>query len=265
MREGITLSGWNPPPPPGGGAPYPPFAPGGPPPPGSHGGPGGPVPPGGAVPPGGTFPGAPYGPPRRRGGGGKVLGCLIVGVVVFVLLCAGGYGIYLQQTSHTLTAPSSAGGMSRDSAAEAKADDAISRLGRVLSEASDYKVHRTVSAVYGLGKEKYLFVGGTGEHDLKYPEEDFNRAVMGAFTGVENTVYSPSTVKMSDAGGDGVGLSTTIQVSITIPGATTRNTTGHMASWSTRTTMGIVMQIGEPSESIDLPSVMRRIRADVED
>ncbi|MGW5418221.1 hypothetical protein [Actinomadura geliboluensis] len=220
--------------------------------------------PGAPMPPGGSFPGAPYGPPRRRGGGGKALGCLIGGFVVFLLLCAGGYGIYLQQTSHTLTAPSSAGGMSRDTATEAKADDAVNRLSRILSDASDYKVHRTVSAVYGLGKEKYLFVGGTGDHRLKYPEQDFNGAVGSAFTGIDNTVYSPSTVKLSDAGGDGVGLSTTIQVSI-ITSAGTRNTTGYMASWSTRTTMGIVMQIGEPSESIDLPSVMRRIRADVED
>ncbi|SNT48092.1 hypothetical protein SAMN05443665_103437 [Actinomadura meyerae] len=226
--------------------------------------PGGPYAPGGAVPPGGPVPGAPYGPPRRRGGGGKVLGCLVVGFVVFVLLCAGGYGIYLQRTSHTLSAPSSAGGMSRDTAAEAKIDDAVNRLGRILSEASGYKVHRTVSAVYGLGKEKYLFIGGTGDHRLKYPEQDFNRAVMGAFTGIEKTVYSPSTIKLSDAGGDGVGLFTTIQVQI-ITSAGTRNTTGYMAAWSTRTTMGIVMPIGEPSGSIDVPSVMRRIRADVED
>ncbi|MGH3240105.1 MAG: hypothetical protein ACRDNL_06970 [Spirillospora sp.] len=186
-------------------------------------------------------------------------------VVLALVLGVGGYAYYLQRTSHTLATPISAGGMTRNSEAETKATEAINRLKTVLSRASDYKVYDQVSAIYGTGEERYLFVGGTGEHDLKYPEQDFNAAVATAFTGIENTVYSPSTVKISDSGGDGVGLSTVINIQLIGPTGKTSYSTGYMASWSTRTTMGIVMRAGKPSESIDLASVMRRIRADVED
>ncbi|MFI0485743.1 hypothetical protein [Actinomadura sp. 9N215] len=187
-----------------------------------------------------------------------------MGVVAALLLGVGGYVYYLQRTSHTLSAPMSAGGMTRNSEAEAQAGEAINRLKNVLSRASDYKVYNQVSAIYGTGQERYLFVGGTGEHDLKYPEQDFNAAVASAFTGIQGAVYSPSTVKISDAGGDGTALSTAINIQLIGPSGTTTST-GHLAAWSTRTTMGIVMQAGKPSESIDLASVMRRIRKDVED
>ncbi|WUI01760.1 hypothetical protein OHR68_08070 [Spirillospora sp. NBC_00431] len=228
--------------------------------------PGAPVPPGGPVHPGGPFPGAPYGPPRRSGSGGrKFLIFLVVVVVLAMALGVGGYAIYLQQTSHTLSTPTSAGGLTRNSEAETKADEAINRLKTVVSRASDYKAVDQVSAIYGTGEERYLFVGGTGEHDLKYPEQDFNAAVATAFTGIQGAVYSPSTVKISDSGGDGVGLSTTINIQLIGPTGNTTYSTGYMASWSTRTTLGIVMQAGKPSESIDLASVMRRIRKDVED
>ncbi|RKS77299.1 hypothetical protein BZB76_2680 [Actinomadura pelletieri DSM 43383] len=227
---------------------------------------GGPMPPGVPPHPGGPYPGAPYGPPRRGGSGGrKLLGCLFVGVVMVLLVGVGGYVVYLQRTSHTLSTPLSAGGLTRDTDAEANAKETISRLNTVLSEATDYDVQQRVSAIYGTGEEKYLFVGGTGEHDLKYPVQDFNGAVSTAFSGIEKTIYSPSTVKISDAGGDGVALSTVLQIQIIGPTGRTTYSTGQLAAWSTRTTMGIVMRAGRPSESIDLATVMRNIRKDVED
>ena len=233
------MSGWNPPP-------------------------GGPVRPAGPPPPGGPSPGPPHGPPRSGTGTGKVIGCLAgVAVAALFLLGGGGYFVYLSRTSHTLSTPPSAGGLSRDFAAEPTVNETVRKLRTVLIQASGYKVTGRVSAVYGTGEEKYLFVGGTGKHDAKYPERFLNTAVARTFTGSKGVSSTPSTVKITDAGGDGIALSTSIRISLYTPSGP-RTLTAHLATWSTRTTMGIVMEVGA-SRSAALPSVMRRIRADVED
>jgi hypothetical protein len=217
--------------------------------------------------PGGPFPGAPYGPPRR-GGGNKALGFLIGGVVVFLMLCAGGYVMYLAYTDHDLSTPATAGGMSRDYDTESKSVEAADKLERAISIATDYKVSGFVSAVYGTGDEKYLFVGGTGDHRFKYPEQTFDSALGTAFANPDGVVYNPTSSKMVDAGGDGVGLTTTLNITATRP--TTITSTVFLGAWSTRTTFAIVMHIPDTTgkagtTKLPLSDTVKNIRKDVED
>ncbi|QKW37988.1 hypothetical protein HUT06_31595 [Actinomadura sp. NAK00032] len=222
---------------------------------------------GGPVPPGGPFPGAPYGPPRRKGGG-KALAILIGAAALVVLLGVGGYAIYFVRTSHTLSTPAVADGLSRDYPAESGTRKAVDKLTDIIYAAgTDWKVRSTVSAVYGNGGEKYLFVGVNGDHKLKDPEIAVNGAFSAEFRDSGGTTYRVSTFKSQDAGGDGVALGTNVYAQTQGPTGTTSSTT-FFASWSTRTTFAIITRIAiddEHDRHKDVQDTMRDIRADVED
>lgn len=217
--------------------------------------------------PGAPFPGAPYGPPRRKSGG-KALAILIGAAALAVLLGVGGYAVYFARTSHTLTTPAVADGMSRDYPAESSTQKAVEKLTSIIYNAgTDWKARSNVSAVYGNGGEKYLYVGVNGDHKLKNPEIALSGAFSAEFRDSGATIYRVSTFKSQDAGGDGVALGTDVYAQTQGPTGTTSSTTS-FAAWSTRTTFAIVTRIAIDSEHDrhkDLQATMRDIRADVED
>ncbi|RFS83224.1 hypothetical protein D0T12_24060 [Actinomadura spongiicola] len=216
--------------------------------------------------PGGPFPGAPYGPPRRRGGG-KVIGFLAGAVVLILVLAVGGYAAYLVRTSHELSTPPVADGLSRDPAAEASSEKLVEKLTSVIyAAATDWAVKGTVSAVYGNGDERVLFVGVNGTHDLNDPQASFNSAVAAEFRDDGQTSYRPETSNPQDACGDGVALITVIHTETRGPTGSTGSSTT-LAMWSTRTTFAIVTTIDigtEIDRHKDLLAKMCDTRADVE-
>ncbi|WP_344897807.1 hypothetical protein [Actinomadura meridiana] len=181
----------------------------------------------------------------------------------------GGYGVYMVRTSHELSTPPAADGMSRDREAEAGAEETVKKLTNIIyAAATNWEVHGTVSAVYGNGGERYLFVGVTGTHKMNDPVGYFNGGVSTEFKDGNNVTYRPSTSKLQDACGDGVGLVTQIYAQRDMPTGSTNSTTT-LVAWSTRTTFAIVTQIDITSDPEldrhkDLADTMCDIRDDVE-
>ncbi|QXJ20925.1 hypothetical protein AGRA3207_001722 [Actinomadura graeca] len=241
------MSGWNPPPPQGGPVPY--GAPGAPP------------------------MGPPYLPPRRRSRAGCVIGVLAGGVVGVLLLCAAVYGVYLVRTDHELSTPAVAGGTTRDTAAEGRMDETVRKLRSVITRGSGYKIYDFVSAVYGSGDSRFLFVGGTGEHGNGGVVDAFNLALQEELNLGQSTVrITSSTTKISDPGGDGMAMCSHITATSATGGSTTTSD-AQLCAWSTRTTLAVIMpirggsqrQVPSEYEGMGLQDRMRHIRADVED
>ncbi|MBA9004258.1 MULTISPECIES: hypothetical protein [Thermomonospora] len=287
------MSGWNPPPgqgggpygpqgpgqqpgygpapgggpvPPYGGQPQPPY--GGAPQPPPYGG--APQPPGygpqpGPVGPGTPPPFPPPAPPKRGSGAGVILllgggGLVVVLILVAVVIALGG------GSDHTISTPPTAGGLSRNTAAESELNSQISQQRSMLQRSAGYRLDDVKTAVYGEGRNRWLFLGGTG--NIEDPDdfvEGFRRSATSTNSGSIQTTVN----ELSDAGGDGVGVCAEIRSTV---GSTSYTTA--LCSWATDSSFGAVYPAPEQASSLtdvptfsasDVADMMRRIRADVED
>ncbi|MQY06221.1 hypothetical protein [Actinomadura macrotermitis] len=228
------MSGWNPPPAPG--APY-------------------------------GYGAAPYGPPPRRSSNGCLIAGLVVGgIVVLSLIVVVVLVVIGLNAKHEISTPSVAGGMTRDTYTETKSTSQISSQRSIIMRTTLYRARNIQSAVYGSGSEKYLFVGGTGtgfDDDTLYSR--FRSAVDLEVEGKINTL----TLPISDAGGDGKAVCTTIRNPVT----SSSSYSSAICAWETGTSIGTVMPVPDGStlstsrtwDSTTVAAIMRRIRADVED
>lgn len=271
------MSGWNPPPGQGS-APYG-GAPGYGPQPGYGQQPGAPVPPYGQQPPpygqqpppqpGYQPPGAPppFGPPpygpRRRSSVGLVIGLVGGGVVLILILGIVIFAVSAAGSKHSISTPSSAGGLSRDYAGESSLSSQTSTQRLAIQRATGYKVTDIKTAVYGSGSERYIFVGGTGK--LGSPDKfvsSFRSAVRNSSSLTQTTV-----TELSNAGGDGKAVCAEVRASVG-----TTSITRAVCAWATKSSFGEVIPAQGESSSTptnkttsDVADVMRRIRGDVED
>ncbi|GAA3974352.1 hypothetical protein GCM10023085_66120 [Actinomadura viridis] len=235
------MSGWNPPP-----------APGGPPPGGPYYGPPGPAP---YAPP----------PPRRSSGAGLIIGLIIgIGLVLTVLVVV--VVVVIGATSkHSIDTPPSAGGMSRDYSTESRISSQINSQRSIIRRATGYQITDVKTAVYGVGSEKYLFVGGTGEFD---PDDLYTR-FRSSVTSETSSNVSTITIPISDAGGDGKAVCSSVrnrQSSLV-----TYSTA--ICAWATGSSFGTIMPVPDTTSLSTARSytytavadTMRRMRADIED
>lgn len=251
------MSGWNPPPAgppglPGGPGPQGPFGP-----PGPHGGPA----------PG--MPAPPPGPPRRKRGPGLLIG-LLAGAFVLVLAIAGGaFAFFYLGTSHELSTPSVAGGMSRDTKAEDQLEDTIDILHRVVMNTARVDGVKYSSAVYRDGDKAYIFVGSTGPYKEDNIVTSLDRVLRSELsTGAARV--TTQTYEIENSGGDGKAVCSRLTASATSVTAYSHNS---VCTWATRTTFGLVMPVKTSTSQKEAPEykvqglqrVMRAIRADVED
>lgn len=258
------MSGWNPPPgqggPPYGGAPGygqqpppygqqpPPY--GGQPPPPYGGGPG-------------FSPG--YGPPpRRKSNAGLIIGLAVGGLALVVVLAV--VVVALSAAGkHSISTPSSAGGLSRDYSGESSLSSQMTTQRLAIQRATGYKVTDIKTAVYGSGSQRYMFVGGTGK--LGDPSK-FVSEFRSQVTRSSSSLTSTTVTELSDPGGDGKAVCAEIRATVS-----TTSVTNAVCAWATKTSFGEVIPApSEPGSSSptsrttsDVADVMRRIRSDVED
>ncbi|MFG2003375.1 hypothetical protein ACGFNU_29870 [Spirillospora sp. NPDC048911] len=238
------MSGWNPPPAPGG-------------PPGQPYGYGY-----GAPPP------MAYGPPpmRRKSNAGCVLGIVFAGVAAVVLIAVVAI-VAVSMNDHTIDTPAVAGGRSRDYSAEVRMSSTISSQRRIIQQVTGYKVDTVKSAVYGIGSDRYVFVGAEGDFDPDTLVGSFRQAVNRE---MDSSRFSTLTLPISDAGGDGEAACVSIRhvsSTTTIPSVSTA-----MCGWMTGDTFGLVYPAPDSSlsstrvySSLSVAAVMRDLRDDVED
>ncbi|MBE1538032.1 hypothetical protein [Actinomadura algeriensis] len=279
------MSGWNPPPNPGPpgppdpnapsgpqGHPAHPGAPGQPGPgaPGPYGVPGQPAAPGQFGPPGAPGQFGPPGPPSgRKRGKGLLIGLLAGGFAVLLVLGGGGFAFYLMSTSHELSAPSTAGGMSRDTSAERELDDTVDILRRVVMLTANPDGFEYSSAIYRDGDLAYLFVGGTGPYERGSLVSRLDQTLRAELS-TDDLRVSTQTYGIEDAGGDGEAVCSRLTAQPESGAA--RYSHNSVCVWSTRTTFGLVMPVGTANGQDEPPQykvqglqqVMRDIRADVE-
>ncbi|MFI0357624.1 hypothetical protein [Actinomadura sp. 9N407] len=234
------MSGWNPPPAPGG------------PPPGGYGyGAPGPIP---YAPP----------PPRRSSGTGLIIGLLAGGFVLLVFIVLVVVVVIGANASHTISTPSTAGGMSRDYATESRISAQLASQRSIIRRATNYRISNVKSAVYESGSDKYLFVGGTGDFDPDDLTSMFRRAV-DQETGSN---VSTSVIPLANAGGDGEAVCATVRNRQT--SLSTYSTA--ICAWATGSSFGTLMPVPDSSSLTTSRSylfstvadVMRRMRDDVE-
>lgn len=259
------MSGWNPPPPNPPGAPGPqgPYGPHGPPP--APPGPPGPPPHGG---PGPVMPGGPpMAPPRRKGGPGCLIGVLAGVFALVLVLVGGGVVLYFASTSHDLSTPRVAGGMTLDNSYDKSADDLADTLRRAIRSSTVPTDADWADGVYRRGDLKFLFIGFSGSYDR-------DNVISRLDHNLRNTLSTPTVSvttrlwEIGDPGGDGTGLCGRVT-------ARTRSTYAYssVCGWSTRTTFALIVPAGnytrgsEPAEYKvpGLQRIMRAVRADVED
>ncbi|GAA2448516.1 hypothetical protein GCM10010191_77460 [Actinomadura vinacea] len=232
------MSGWNPPPAPGGPPGY------------GYGAPG----PGFAPP-----------PPRRSSGAGLIIGLIIgIGLILTVLVVV--VVVVIGATSkHEINTPYTAGGMTRDYTTESRISSQLSSQRSIIRRATGYKITEVKTAVYGSGSEKYLFVGGTGDFDADELYSQWRSAVNAEISSNVSTI----TIPISDAGGDGEAVCSTVRNRQ----STLSTYTTAICAWSTDSSFGTIMPIPDggslsSSNSVSYSSVastMRRMRDDIED
>ncbi|MEW2354373.1 hypothetical protein [Spirillospora sp. NPDC029432] len=240
------MSGWNPPPPPGGPAP------------GGYGY-------GGMPGPGG--PGGPYAPPmpppRKSSSAGLIIGLLVGGFAVVILIVVV-VVVVIANSGHSISTPPTAGGMSRNSSAEARLSSQLSSQRSLMRRATGYEISNVQTAVYGTGSSQYLFVGGEGDVDPDTLYTDFRRAMSQQTT----SGISSYTIPLANAGGDGKAVCSTLRSRTTTVSYSTA-----VCAWATGSTFGMVMPVPQTTGSLSLPrsytystvaSVMRSMRDDIE-
>ncbi|XRQ12754.1 hypothetical protein ACN3XK_18250 [Actinomadura welshii] len=275
------MSGWNPPPanPPGDPGPHGPYGPPGPPPapPGPSGpagpppAPPGPPPHGGQPPPHGApgpiMPAGPPGPPRRKRGPGCIIGVLAGAFALVMLLAVGAFAVYFVSTSHELSTPRTAGGMTLDKRYDKGADDLADTLRRAIRSSTTPENADWADGVYRDGDLAFLFIGFTGTYDRDNVISRLDR-------NLRSTLSTPSVRittrlwEIDDSGGDGTGLCGRLT-------AAAQSTYAHssVCGWATRTSFALVVPAGEYEKGNEpaqykvsgLQRVMRSVRADVED
>ncbi|MEU5884478.1 hypothetical protein [Spirillospora sp. NPDC047279] len=240
------MSGWNPPPAPGGPGPY-----------------------GYGPPPG---PPMAYGPPppRRSSGAGCVIGVIFAGFAAVVLVIVV-VVVVVANNKHEIDTPLTAAGRSRDYSAESQMATTIASQRRILQQATGYKISVVKSAVYGRSSDRYVFVGGEGDFDPDILYTSFRRSVDRE---VSTSRFTTLTLPISDAGGSGKAVCTSIRYRSTTSSSLTYSTA--MCAWMTGSTFGMVYPAPESSSSLSssyvrsystttVASVMRSLRDDVED
>ena len=231
------MSGWNPPPAPGSpgygyGAPGPAYAPP---------------------------------PPPRRSGAGLVIGLVLGGGLALVLVVVLVVVIIGATSKHEIDTPPVAGGMTRDYATEARISSQLNSQRSIIQRATNYKVKDVKSAVYKSGTQRYLFVGGTGDFDA----DDLYYEWRSAVSAEANSNVTTYTYRIYDAGGDGKAMCSTVRNRQ----STVSTYSTAICAWSTDSSFGTVMPVPDGStlststdiSYLTVASVMRRMRADIED
>ncbi|GAA4145533.1 hypothetical protein [Actinomadura keratinilytica] len=247
------MSGWNPPPapggPPGGGVPY------------GHG----PQPPG--YPPGPYGPGGAYvpPPPRRSSSAPLIIGMLavlavaVVAVLVVAFMVVGG-------GPSSISTPATAGGLTRDYAAERELGTQLSSQQSTLRNLGGSNIEKVRTAVYSSGSDRYLFVGGTGDFDPDRLHSEFRRSMDNA----GNSSVSVVTIPLADPGGDGEAACASIRAGVLGSSLSYQTAT---CVWMTDKTFGLVAPAPQTSGSLGstrtytysvVADQMRRLRKDVE-
>ncbi|XVQ09184.1 hypothetical protein ACQP1W_42675 [Spirillospora sp. CA-255316] len=231
------MSGWNPPPAPGGppgygyGAPGPAYAPP---------------------------------PPRRSSGAGLIIGLIIgIGLVLTVLVVVV-VVVIGTMSKHEIDTPPVAGGMSRDYSTESRISSQLNSQRSIIRRATGYRIADVKTAVYGSGSDKYLFVGGTGDFD----EDDLYSQWRSAVNAEISSNVSTFTYPVSDAGGDGKAVCSTVRNRQ----STYTTYTTAICAWATGSSFGTVMPIPDGSSLsssrnisyLTVASAMRRMRDDIE-
>lgn len=252
------MSGWNPPPT---GPPGPPRPPGPPGPHGPHGfpGPHGMPGPGMPVPPGGG---------RRKRGPGLLIGLLAGAFVLVLVLSGGGVAFYLASTSHELSTPSRAGGMTLDRSYDKTADDLADTIRGVMRDSASPTNADWADGVYRDGDLAFLFIGFSGAHERDKLISRLDFRLRNALS-TDDVRVTTRVWEIDDVGGDGMGFCGRVTAS-----AKSRYSHNSICGWSTRTTFALVIPAGgktagekEPPEYkvSGLQRVMRALREDVED
>ncbi|MBO2445520.1 hypothetical protein J4573_00290 [Actinomadura barringtoniae] len=264
--------GQQPPQGPGGYGQQPPQQPGWGQPPGGPGGPGGyggqqPPPPGGGYPPPGGMPGAPppygqptspYGPPKRKSSAGLIIGLVggglvlvVVLVIVVVAVSSSGGG-----KKYDIGTPSTAAGLSRDTATEAGLSTTISSIRSQMETSARGKIDSFSSAFYkdpsgtssGTTPAGVMFIGGTG--DLGGQSDDFIKG----FKEAASRTGTPATDTDPGSHGGHAACAQISRVGVTIS----------ECAWATDSTFGVVVPTSPNSSVSSTADLMRKFRDDVE-
>lgn len=190
-----------------------------------------------------------------------------------VIACAAVYAVYLYRTHHTLSVPRTAGGLTRDTAAESRAAAQIKWQRDLIKRVSDREISGFKSAVYGNGDLRFLFVGGTGDFDTDQLDFQFAYSVA-----LGNGSYKYFDFPSGPRGDDGPGRCADVQTRQGAFGTTV------ICGWATRTTVATVTplpntdkplplepehhgngRIDQKYEADVVDHYMHMIRADVED
>ena len=213
------------------------------------------------------MPAGPPGPPRRKRGPGCVIGVLAGAFALVLLLGGGAFAFYFVSTSHELSTPRTAGGMTLDNRYDKGADDLADTLRGAIRTTTSPTNPDWTDGVYRDGELAFLFIGFSGSYDRDnvISQLDFHlrRALSTPSVRVTTRIW-----EIDDSGGDGTGLCGRVT-------ATAKSTYAHssVCGWATRTTFALVVPAGnfakgnEPAKYkvSGLQRVMRALRADVED
>ncbi|MFG2091202.1 MULTISPECIES: hypothetical protein [unclassified Spirillospora] len=213
------------------------------------------------------MPGRPPGAPRRKRGPGCVIGLLAGAFVLVLVLAVGGFAVYLAGTSHELSTPRTAGGMTLDNRYDKGADDLADTLRGAIRSTTRPSGSDWADGVYRDGDLAFLFIGFSGSYDRDnvISQLDFH---------LRHALSTPSVRvttrlwEIDDPGGDGTGFCGRVTAA-----AKSTYAYSSVCGWATRTTFALVVPAGNYTKSNEpreykvsgLQRVMRAVRADVED
>ncbi|MGP4029779.1 hypothetical protein [Actinomadura sp. 3N407] len=210
----------------------------------------------------------PPGGPRRKRGPGLLIGLLAGAFVLVLVLSGGGVAFYLASTSHELSTPSRAGGMTLDNSYDKGADDLADTMRRVMRSSTTPSNADWADGVYRDGDLAFLFIGFSGEYERDRLISQLHFHLRNALS-TDDVRVTSRIWEIADSGGDGTGLCGRLTAA-----AKSRYSYTSICGWSTRTTFALVIPAGgkvsrgnEPPEYkvAGLQRVMRALREDVED
>ncbi|OLT20817.1 hypothetical protein BJF79_15720 [Actinomadura sp. CNU-125] len=219
--------------------------------------------------PGAPGPGMPMGPPRRKRGKGLLIG-LLAGGFALVVLAVGGVGFYILRSSHEITTPRSAGGMTLDIQATGETDETYEEMQRVIRSTIAPSGGDWVRGVYRDGDLGFLLIGYTGGYDQRDKLDSKLDFHLRNSLSLGEAEISTRIWQIEDAGGDGDAFCGRVTAKLR-----SSYTHSSICAWATRTTFAVVLPLGgkvagrdaaEPPEYkvAGLQRVMRDLRADVE-
>ncbi|WP_207943329.1 hypothetical protein, partial [Actinomadura sp. KC345] len=217
--------------------------------------------------PGPGMPAPPPGGHRRKRGPGCLIGLLAGGFALVLLLAGGGFGFYYMSTSHELSTPRSAGGLTLDSRYDKGADDLADTMRRVIRSSTSPSNADWEDGVYRDGELAYLLIGFTGSYDRDNLVSRLSSNLRNELS-TDDVRVTTRIYEIDDPGGDGTGLCGRLTAS-----AGSTYSYNSICGWATRTTFALVIPAGGKSAGRTEPPqykvsglqrVMRDLREDVE-